>query len=704
MRKLVFIVSFFSLLYRNLYAQGLPAFWNKLPHEFLTEEQLDSIKQFDDFNKTLELSSTPPFTPRTMAEWEENQGVLLSWGNDSYSDEQHDVLCEIIYHVLQETDANIYIVCRTSNTVAQYLLNEHNIQSPRIIYLIEPQLGGIWSRDFGPITIYENYVDNFSFMDWQYYPNVGGETGDGEVPQLLADYLNIQRYENNDVEFEGGNFMCDGHGTASSTDGYDNTRELFNGITSSRWLDVNPLTFPYPNYNTDHIDIFMKMLDEETILVGRFSEGDNDYGLNDDIDANIAMIQTQCETHFGRQYKIHTIPMPSPTLYDWGDGLGWTFRSYTNSLIINKLVLVPTYDHIRDDEAIAIYETLMPGYTVVPINCTALDGSGGAIHCVTMGIGASSPIYIEHAKIRAYQADEDVDHTGPYEIRTLLKSQTAISGASLYWSNSPGSGYQQLPLVDYGSDSYLAYIPPQAPGNTVYYYLSATNAEKTITKPIPADEGGYIAFQVDADADPPVNLSFSDEEVKSGIEVEFQASNSITAGSNYTVKSGADVTFTAGNSITLNGGTTIELGAAFCADVDPNFIYSLAKRVVAADGSIINALSQNQKEGQEVEDESLSQEESVPMRFSLSQNYPNPFNPTTTIQYILKEDCHVSLKIYNLSGQEVRTLVNEYQPAGYKATMWDGRNSLGQQVPSGIYLYKIAATDFTEYKKMALIK
>jgi hypothetical protein len=58
------------------------------------------------------------------------------------------------------------------------------------------------------------------------------------VPQLLADYLNIQRYENNDIEFESGNFMCDGHGTAFSTDGYDNTHELFNGITSSRWLDV----------------------------------------------------------------------------------------------------------------------------------------------------------------------------------------------------------------------------------------------------------------------------------------------------------------------------------------------------------------------------------------------------------------------------------------------------------------------------------
>jgi agmatine/peptidylarginine deiminase len=182
MRKLVFIVSFFSLLCWNLYAQGLPAFWNKLPNEFLTQEQLELINELNNYTEKMEESSPPPFYSRTMAEWEENQGVLLSWGDDSFSDEQHDVLCEIIYHVLQEIDANIYIVCRNGNTVAQYLLNEHNIQSPRITYLIEPQLGGIWSRDFGPITIYENYVDNFSFMDWQYYPNVGGETGMEKCP------------------------------------------------------------------------------------------------------------------------------------------------------------------------------------------------------------------------------------------------------------------------------------------------------------------------------------------------------------------------------------------------------------------------------------------------------------------------------------------------------------------------------------------
>ena len=697
--QIMLIVLFIKTNYVK--AQGLPVFWNKIPNSLTRLEQKST-----NLNLTIEPSSPPPFTtPRTMAEWEENQGILLSWGNEEYTNEKHDVLCEIIANVLQETNIDIYLVCKNSNTVAQYLLNTHSIQSPRIKYLIEPNLLTIWSRDFGPVTIYGNYVDSLSFMDWRYY--FIAENSDGEVPQLLADYLGIERYENNgdgdfNGIFEGGNFMCDGLSTAFSTRAYDNTFEAYNGISSSRWLNIVPLPFPSPNYyNTPHIDIFMKLLDEETILIGRFNSGDNDYGLNDDINASINLIQTEYETHFGRKYKIEIIPMPAPTYYNGYYGRDLVFRSYTNSLIINNLVLVPTYNDVRDAEAIAVYETLMPGYTIVPINCSALDGSAGAIHCVTMGIGAASPIYFEHEEIRADNPEENVDSTGPYKIITTLKSQTSITNASLYWSNSPGTGYQQLPLVNYGNDNYLAYIPPQAAGNNVYYYLSVSNGQKTITKPIPAADGGYMDFQVDAGAVPPVNLSFSNEEVKSGIKVEFQASNSITAISNYTVKNGADVTFTAGNSITLNGPLNIELGAEFNAEVYPNFYASLAKQTTA-DRLVDNIHLQHNK-GQD-QKEATANEEISPTEFSLLQNYPNPFNSNTIIKYTLKVDCNVTLKIYNMLGQEVRTIINEYQAAGLKSALWDGKNNSGQNVSSGVYIYKITAGDFTANKKLVILK
>lgn len=94
----------------------------------------------------------------------------------------------------------------------------------------------------------------------------------------------------------------------------------------------------------------------------------------------------------------------------------------------------------------------------------------------------------------------------------------------------------------------------------------------------------------------------------------------------------------------------------------------------------------------------------VPTEFALQQNYPNPFNPETQISYDLPDAVDVSLKIYNLRGQEVKTLVNENQPAGTHTILWDGTNNFGAKVASGIYMYVIKAGEFVQTKRMTLLK
>jgi photosystem II stability/assembly factor-like uncharacterized protein len=90
--------------------------------------------------------------------------------------------------------------------------------------------------------------------------------------------------------------------------------------------------------------------------------------------------------------------------------------------------------------------------------------------------------------------------------------------------------------------------------------------------------------------------------------------------------------------------------------------------------------------------------------FYLSPNYPNPFNPTTTIQYKTARAYYVQLKIYNILGQEINTLVNSQQPAGLHTVMWNGLNQHGKAVSSGIYLYSIKVNGKTQTKRMMLIK
>ena len=96
--------------------------------------------------------------------------------------------------------------------------------------------------------------------------------------------------------------------------------------------------------------------------------------------------------------------------------------------------------------------------------------------------------------------------------------------------------------------------------------------------------------------------------------------------------------------------------------------------------------------------------EVIPNSFQLYQNYPNPFNPSTIIRFDLSKTTKVQLKIHNLLGEEVRTLVNETQRAGHKSVNWDGKNNLGQQVSSGIYLYRLRTHESVTTRKLLFIR
>jgi hypothetical protein len=97
-------------------------------------------------------------------------------------------------------------------------------------------------------------------------------------------------------------------------------------------------------------------------------------------------------------------------------------------------------------------------------------------------------------------------------------------------------------------------------------------------------------------------------------------------------------------------------------------------------------------------------DESVPATFSLEQNYPNPFNPSTVIAFGIPTNSHVRLTVFNLLGQEVQTLVDGNMSAGTHEVTWDGTNSSGSSVASGVYFYRVEAGQNVETRKMMLLK
>jgi hypothetical protein len=94
----------------------------------------------------------------------------------------------------------------------------------------------------------------------------------------------------------------------------------------------------------------------------------------------------------------------------------------------------------------------------------------------------------------------------------------------------------------------------------------------------------------------------------------------------------------------------------------------------------------------------------IPGAYGLARNFPNPFNPVTTIGYSMKEKGVVTLKIYNVAGQLVRTLVDGVKDAGAYKAVWDGKNNGGTPTASGIYFYKMKTAGFSATKKMVLLR
>ena len=92
----------------------------------------------------------------------------------------------------------------------------------------------------------------------------------------------------------------------------------------------------------------------------------------------------------------------------------------------------------------------------------------------------------------------------------------------------------------------------------------------------------------------------------------------------------------------------------------------------------------------------------VPGHIGLSQNYPNLFNPSTTIKYQIAKDSRVSLTVYDILGQKVKTLENGLQQAGYYNITWDGTNDIGKKAAAGIYIYRLLSGNFIKTLKMNL--
>lgn len=441
--------------------------------------------------------STPPGMPvRTMAEWEEIQALCITW--TSYQ----PILKNIVRHAKEECE--VIIVCSNPASVQTYLQGTAAggpLPDLDRVTLLQAPLNSIWIRDYGAETIYGNEVDSLLLLDWIYNRP---RPDDDVLPDVIATHLGIPIHNTdqapNDLVHTGGNFMSDGAGTAFSSElvleengpngEFNQTVKNEAEVDSimAEWMGIGRYikmpTLPYDAIH--HIDMHMKLLDEERLLVGEFPLGLSD---GPQLESNIAGVMAQTTTVFGTPWELVRIPMPPSTTGAYPPNA--SYRTFTNNVFINRTVLVPTYRTEYDTIGLRILREAMPGYRVIGIDCddnsANIIAASGAIHCITKGIGVADPLLIRHERLH-----DTYGTTVAYDVAAYIRHKSGIASASLYWTTDTTAGFAELPLTLTTDHNWTGAIPPQPAGTEVFYYIAGTaNSGKTQVRPIVAPDGWW---------------------------------------------------------------------------------------------------------------------------------------------------------------------------------------------------------------------
>jgi hypothetical protein len=383
----------------------------------------------------------------------------------------------------------------------------------------------------------------------------------------------------------------------------------------------------------------------------------------------------------------------------WSPNAQWTITSTPNDNVRPFRWIITDIDNDGTDE---IVTALRAGsergaiYTVDDVPdagggtetwAKEWEGLGAQTHYDLAIIGSN--IYF----IASNGAVTKVTATGP-DTYVVGTTQAGLVDGSGSWKSSAtidadGNGQEEIIAASWDSNANNDIYLLQESGDTLV---------ATIIKDIPEVSGRMMGGSAgDVDSDGNVDYVFGTRQgTPNGLiyRLEYQGGD-ITDPNNWEL-SGID---------SLISATATQYDITYMADMDGDgddeVLYTGTPRDNSATDPPQPIVILNHEVIPGIEDDNVA---ALLEGFSLHQNYPNPFNPETQIGFTIPRAFTVSLKIYNIMGQEVRTLLSETRPAGTHTVRWNGTNSQGVQVASGVYVYTIRAGKFVQSKKMTFMK
>ncbi len=436
------------------------------------------------------IPTPPPGPMRTMAEWEEIEYLTITW--TGYA----DILAEIVDAAQDEV--TVIITCNDSNSVITALANR-GVPNQNLRF-IEQGFNSVWCRDYGQNSVYLNDVDSLVLVDWIYNRP---RPLDDQVPEGIANEFNYALYSStvapDDLVHTGGNFMSEGTGIGFSselvvvengpTGQFNQTVKTAAEVDSlmKDYMAIDPYVRmdELPFDIISHIDMHMKLINENTLLVGEFPAGVSD---GPQLEANLQYVLSNYTARDGNPFRLIRVPMPPSLAGNYAPNA--YYRTFTNSIFINKTVLVPTYREEFDTTALRIYNEALPGYNIVPINCEAIIPAAGALHCITHSIGVRQPLLIQH-----WNRDTLSTINVPL-IEAEIQHKIGIASATLFFRYGTTGAFTALPMTAGSGNSWSAPIPvvitPTTPYDYLQYYIEAVaNDGKIQRRPMPAPQGYF---------------------------------------------------------------------------------------------------------------------------------------------------------------------------------------------------------------------
>lgn len=409
-------------------------------------------------------ATAPPSGPlHCVAEYEPMEGMLIAWEGTGG---QNTILAKMAKHATNTANAKVYCVVDSNSEMssASNTISNQGADMSKVEFIVQ-RTDTIWIRDYGPRYVYQG--DCRSIIDHDYNRP---RANDNAFPSFFSGYKN-QAWYDHDLEHGGGNFHLDGLGYGYATKlilnenpgkSESQVKQIFQDFQNLQLTILD--AFPTSVDSTQHLDMWMQIIADDAVVI---SDWPTQSGSTQDNICDAAALDMTA-----RGYQVFRTPARRTS------GFSGNHYTYTNVVMLNNLVMIPTYTNSAvsayNSQALATWQQACPGKTVVQVNSDAVVSYAGVLHCIMMHIpvnsaGAIPTSYLVTPNSGSFSPGDQVDVTW------ISDDDAGVNNCALQLSTDGGQTWSGL-ATNLGTEGTWNWTVPNVSTNQAVLRVIANDA------------------------------------------------------------------------------------------------------------------------------------------------------------------------------------------------------------------------------------